>query len=687
MGPLLFVSYSGAFGGAERVLLDCVGALDGPTCLACPEGPLADEARGRGISVLTIPARRLDLRAGRRGRLRAVARLLAHGHELRTLAADLDPRAVVAWGMRSAIAALALPTGTPLAVAHQDLLPGPVAGAAVRAGARRARVVIVPSRTVAGDLDPGGRLGERVRIVSPGVELERFAADHAPVAPPEVLVLGALVAWKRPDLALEAVALARRHVSDLRLRFVGAALPGEDGVVAELRDRAARPDLDGQVELAGAAACPELDLARAACLLHCAPREPFGLAVAEALAAGCPAVVPDAGGPAEIVDDTCALRYPPGDAGAAAAAIVGVLSDPARAAAMGAAGRRRARARLGHDRAQTGFRDALAVLGGPAGGAGALGGATPGGPRAAGPQLTVLTVTHNSERVLGALLDSVARHLPGAPIVVVDNASVDGSVALARSRPGVSVVALTENVGFGRACNLGVERVATAVTALLNPDSELLDDSLWELAAEAVRPDRPPRLLAPLVLSSDGTRQDTAHPAPGSGADLTRAMVPPSLLPGAAGVALAPWRARRPHRVGWAVACALVSDSATLRELGPFDDGIFLYGEDMELGLRAGRRGIETWLWPGARVVHHRAHATSAAFGGEPFQRLARGRHEAVARAFGARRAAADDLTQAVTFASRIVLKRALGRPSIRERRQLRALLGARLGTRPRKEG
>jgi GT2 family glycosyltransferase len=100
-----------------------------------------------------------------------------------------------------------------------------------------------------------------------------------------------------------------------------------------------------------------------------------------------------------------------------------------------------------------------------------------------------------------------------------------------------------------------------------------------------------------------------------------------------------------------------------------------MYGEDMELGLRAQRRGIETWLWPQARVVHHRAHATQAAFGGEPFDRLARARHDAVARAYGRRRAAADDVSQVVTFGSRIVLKRALGRPSARERRQLQALL------------
>lgn len=672
MGALLFVSYSGAFGGAEHVLLDCMQAVARPPCLACPEGPLAERARALGLPVLTIPERRLNLRGRRRDRLLAPLRLLAHGRELRALAARLEAPAVVAWGMRSAIASHALARGVPVAIGHQDLLPGPVTARAVRGAARRARVVVVPSDTVARDLDPAGSLKERLQVVNPGVDLGRFAAERDPAHPPEVLVLGALVAWKRPDLALEAVALARRQLPALRLRLVGAPLQGEHEVVGALSRRASCADLTGHVELAGEARRPELDLARAACLLHCAPREPFGLAVAEALAAGCPVVVPDAGGPAEIVDDACALRYRAGDAVDAARAIVALLSDPQRAAAMGAAGRERARERLDRGRCLRGFASALRGLGDPAP---AL------RPRPDRGRLTLVTVTHNSERVLDALLDSVERHLPGVRMVVVDSGSTDSSVELARSRSWVSTVALEQNVGFGRACNRGVELVETPVTALLNPDVELLDDSLLELVDGALRGDGRggrDRILAPLVLAGDGRPQDTVHPAPGSAADLIRALVPPAAVPGPAGVALAPWRSRRPRRVGWAVGCAVAAPTATLRALGPFDESIFMYGEDMELGLRARRHGVETWLWPRARVVHHGAHAMLDAFGGEPFHRLARARHDAVVRAGGRRRAAVDDLAQAATFASRIAVKHMLGRPDERERRQLRALLALR---------
>ena len=211
----------------------------------------------------------------------------------------------------------------------------------------------------------------------------------------------------------------------------------------------------------------------------------------------------------------------------------------------------------------------------------------------------------------------------------------------------MTAIGLDENVGFGRACNRGLEHVATPVVALVNPDVELLDDSLLMLAGEALRADRPVRLLAPLVLNGDGSRRTRCTRCPAGRADLVAAVVPPAAMPGRAGVALAPWRSAAPRRVGWAVGCALVARTDTLRALGPFDESIFLYGEDLDLGLRAAQRGVQTWFWPAARVVHHRAHSSATAFGGEPFERLARARHDVVAGAWAGgappRRRAADD--------------------------------------------
>lgn len=292
----------------------------------------------------------------------------------------------------------------------------------------------------------------------------------------------------------------------------------------------------------------------------------------------------------------------------------------------------------------------------------------------------LVTVTHNSGAHLRGLLESMARQLPGVRIVVVDCASSDETVAVARQCGFAVVVELSENVGFGRANNRGLAEVSEPVAVLVNPDVEVLDDSVHALAESAAA--SPERLLAPLVLYPDGRRQDTVHPVPASAADLVRALVPGALLRGRAGVWLEPWRSDVPRRVGWAVGCALAARTDTLRRLGPFDEGIFLYGEDMELGLRAARQGVATWFWPAARVCHHRAHTSAVAFGGEPFERLARARHDVVGWRLGRRRAALDDALQALTFASRIAAKTLLRRPTARERAQLRAVRGLRAGRR-----
>ncbi len=644
----LLISYSGVLGGAERVLIEVAEALGGECCLACPPGALADAASARGLRVLPLRERPLELRGER---LRAVARVAAHAREARSLIRSLDPELTVAWGMRSAIAVwlARAPRGAPFVVGHCDFLPGPAIGALVRAAARSAERVLVLSDAIASDLDPAGRLGDRIVVVHPGVEPP--PADGPPARPPEVLVLGALVPWKRPDLALEALALARAQMSDLRLRFVGGPLTATgEQLAASLRRRATEPDLAGAVEFTGPVVDPWPELARASALLHCAPREPFGLVLVEALAAGRPVVAPAAGGPAEIVDESCGVLYAPGDAHAAADALLRVLED---GEAMGAAGRVRAREHFDRQRARAAFASALLPVARPR---------QPPGDAAGG--LALVTVTHNSAAELDRLLRSVERHLPGVSVVVVDS----GSEEVPRVPENVTLIELGANAGFGSACNRGVEAVTEPVIALVNPDVELLDGSLLELADEVLKRDA---LFAPLVLSPDGSRQDTVHPLPCSPADLTRAMLPTALV-------AAPWRARDPRRVGWAVGCALVARTETLKRLGPFDERIFLYGEDLDLGLRAREAGIETWFWPRAKVAHTRAHASTRAFGGEPFERLARARHDVVARRLGRRRARLDDAAQTLTFASRRLLKRALGRPAERERRQLDALRAVR---------
>jgi GT2 family glycosyltransferase/glycosyltransferase involved in cell wall biosynthesis len=655
--PALFVSYSGLLGGAEQILLDVAQGLEEPPTIACPEGALASAARTAELHVLALPERRLELRTSGRDRAAAPLRIAALGQELRAVVGALRPDVVFAWGMRAALAATTLGRDRPpLVFQHNDLLPGPAIARAVRAAAWRADASVALSDCIARDLDPRRKLG--VRVLHPGVDLDRFAPAPLPDGPPEVLVLGAIVDWKRPELALDAVALAARERPDLRLRLGGAPIDtAGEHQLEMLSRRAEQPDLAGRVELAGPLTDVPDALRRASCLLHCADREPFGRVLAEALAAGRPVVAPAACGPLEVLDESCARLYPPGDAEAAARALLEALDQ---AEELGAAGRARAERLFGLEDARGRYRELVAAMASARG-------------RASGEGVAVVTVTHDSERELPGLLRSVERHMPGARVLVVDSGSSDGSAALARSH-GAAVIELSENVGFGRASNAGVAAVSEPVTVLANPDVELLDGSLAKLAAE-LKAGGAERLLAPLVLLPDGSRQDVAQAEPGTKSAVAIALAPPALMPPPLRRAACPWTDDTPRQVGWAVGCCLVARTDTLRRLGPFDERIFLYGEDLELGLRAADVGVETWFRPDARVLHHRASSSGRAFGGEPFELLARQRRAVVRERRGATRARLDGLLQAATFADRIALKWLARRDTARERRQLRAVL------------
>jgi glycosyltransferase involved in cell wall biosynthesis len=328
--PVLFASYSGLLGGAERVLLDCATRLPRPAVVACPEGPLAEAARAASLRHVGVAAGTLRLRRAAMtrdeyddvgGALSTTAALQAayaagrHTVGLARMAWDLGglvhqvrPAALVAWGSRSVLAAGAIPRRPPTVAVLHDIHRGPVR-AAVRTGAKRSNGIVAASRAVADGLD--------AVILHPGVDLRAFAPMPRPEGPPKALYLGALVGWKRPDLAIE---IARR-MPELQLTLAGDAL--EHDLTLPHADNAR---LAGHVDAREA-------LAQAHVLLHCADEEPWGLALVEALACGRPVVAPAAGGPLEIVADGAGRLYPPGDADAAVKALRDVLADPAAPAA------------------------------------------------------------------------------------------------------------------------------------------------------------------------------------------------------------------------------------------------------------------------------------------------------------------------------------------------------------------
>jgi glycosyltransferase involved in cell wall biosynthesis len=124
----------------------------------------------------------------------------------------------------------------------------------------------------------------------------------------------------------------------------GSSTPADVAEVERLKTMAGKLGIADRVRFAGERSdVPRLLVsADVLCQPNTGP-ESFGLAFVEALAAGVPVVTSAIGGAAEIVDDTCGVLTPPGDAGAVAEALRGLLNDPYRRRALGEHGPRRAR--------------------------------------------------------------------------------------------------------------------------------------------------------------------------------------------------------------------------------------------------------------------------------------------------------------------------------------------------------
>src|SRR3954453_14313160 len=234
---IVIASYSGLFGGAERVLYDCATRIRQPVAVMCPEGPLARALKAAGVAHEPIPERTL-----RRGPAH-LAGLLGMARDLRA------HERLVASGARAVLAASL--ARRPFVAVHHDLIDWPV----LRAATRRADASLAASQAIA-DV-----VGAKI-VLHPGVDLDAYTPAPLPARPPRALVLGALVGWKRPDLAIE---IARR-MPELQVTFAGDPMPG-------FVPRAA----PGNVTYAGRVEDVNAALGKAHLLLHCADREPYGL--------------------------------------------------------------------------------------------------------------------------------------------------------------------------------------------------------------------------------------------------------------------------------------------------------------------------------------------------------------------------------------------------------------------------
>ncbi len=258
------------------------------------------------------------------------------------------------------------------------------------------------------------------------------------------------------------------------------------------------------------------------------------------------------------------------------------------------------------------------------------------------PTLSIIIVSYNTREFLAGCLISLRRVRDEAEfeVIVVDNASADGSAAMVRERfPEVRVIEAGRNAGFAAANNMGLAQARGKFLFFLNPDTTVPRGTLVQLVgflggtpSDSGRPAFDPHpggcglvagaqndkvaVVGASLLNSDGSWQASTFEFP----NLWREFW--NFLPEIKGFVM--WSAKKlskitplkekwdfaPRRVECVSGAALMARADAMREVGGFDEGFFLYHEERDLCYRLAAAGWEIWTLPGAPVTHYDAQSS-----------------------------------------------------------------------------
>jgi N-acetylglucosaminyl-diphospho-decaprenol L-rhamnosyltransferase len=228
------------------------------------------------------------------------------------------------------------------------------------------------------------------------------------------------------------------------------------------------------------------------------------------------------------------------------------------------------------------------------------------------PAVAVVAVTYSPGEVLETFLDSLAKAtMRPLEVVLADNGSTDGSVEAAACRPEVRLVRTGDNLGYGKAANIGVRETTAEFVVVANPDIVWEPGALDELLDATARWPKG-AAFGPLIHTPDGAIYPSARELPSIGRGIGHALCgwwwPRNPWTAAYRVEKEP-----PHErvAGWLSGSCLLLRRDAFDAVGGFDPEYFMYFEVLDLGGRLSKAGWKNIYVPSAVVAHVGRHATS----------------------------------------------------------------------------
>jgi GT2 family glycosyltransferase len=223
--------------------------------------------------------------------------------------------------------------------------------------------------------------------------------------------------------------------------------------------------------------------------------------------------------------------------------------------------------------------------------------------------LSICIVNWNTKADLEQALISVLEANPDLPVevIVVDNASADGSAEMVQQRfPGVRLIRSAENLGFARGYNRAAAEATGRYLLLLNPDTITQSGAVRALV-EFLDSHADAGAVGPRLLNRDGSLQYSCRRFPRPLAALFRNTPLGLLFPRnryTREYLMTDWEHDAARPVDWISGAAMCLRREVWEQVGGFDEGFFMYAEDMDWCLRAHRAGWGIYYLPQAVVVH-----------------------------------------------------------------------------------
>jgi len=231
--------------------------------------------------------------------------------------------------------------------------------------------------------------------------------------------------------------------------------------------------------------------------------------------------------------------------------------------------------------------------------------------------LSIIIVNYNTSLLLRQCVASIYADLSEsnlvAELLVVDNDSTDDSVtALHQSYPTLRVITTGSNRGYGTAANLGLRAAGGRHLLLLNSDTLVQTGALRGITAFLdAQPDA--GIAGPRLLNADGSVQRSAFRFP------SLVQVALDLFPLFPRLTNTPLNGRynedvagyeQPFRPDFILGAAMGIRRAAFEQAGGFDEGFFMYAEEVDWQQRIRAAGWQVYSLPAARLIHFAGQST-----------------------------------------------------------------------------